>query len=324
MVPPSLCILASSVCKSLQCLISALTQGAEVVTYLGSRVQLHYGEGGTLRANITGVCGSARSAWTTPGLPPLTAVCAFPAYTAQALLGYCPERALRFVHFPGLSCSGSGSWVLCKCTDLVGHAFCAPPRSKQLRWPGAWRAHCPRWTVCLNHLPSPGTWFPKCATRALSQVCHVPPLGSWSQAVTLLAYVNRPGSQEDLVSYWGPAHSLVEDAGSGAEIAPRPPALAVVHLPLCLWWGKGPVRSQLALLWYSLNPLFCEWVRLHLMLELYTGKFSLFFLSLSLAIPQFGLLSHVSSLRLSSGHSGLVVTLSVQPAPSCPAPASWW
>ena len=37
---------------------------------------------------------------------------------------------------------------------------------------------------------------------------------------------------------------------------------------------------------------------------------SLFFLSLSLAIPQFGLLSHVSSLRLLSGHSGLVLTLS--------------
>ena len=43
----------------------------------------------------------------------------------------------------------------------------------------------------------------------------------------------------------------------------------------------------------------------------------------SLAIPQFGLLSHVSSLRLSSGHSGLVVTLSMQPAPPCSAPACW-
>ena len=32
-------------------------------------------------------------------------------------------------------------------------------------------------------------------------------------------------------------------------------------------------------------------------------------LSLSLTIPWFGLLSHISSLRLSSGHSGLVLTL---------------
>ena len=43
--------------------------------------------------------------------------------------------------------------------------------------------------------------------------------------------------------------------------------------------------------------------------ELFTGKFSLSFF-LSLAIPQFRLLSHVSSLRLPSGHSDWVLTLS--------------
>ena len=43
--------------------------------------------------------------------------------------------------------------------------------------------------------------------------------------------------QEDLVSNWGPARSLVEDADSGAEIAPR--LLAVACLPLCLWQGMG-------------------------------------------------------------------------------------
>ena len=48
-------------------------------------------------------------------------------------------------------------------------------------------------------------------------------------------------------------------------------------------------------------------------------------LSLSLAIPQFGLLSHVSFFRLSSGHSGLVLTLSMQPTPPCSAPTClWW
>ena len=46
-------------------------------------------------------------------------------------------------------------------------------------------------------------------------------------------------------------------------------------------------------------------------LKIFVGKFSLSFF-LSLAILQFGLLSHVSSLRLSSGHSGLVLTLNVQ------------
>ena len=74
--------------------------------------------------------------------------------------------------------------------------------------------------------------------------------------MTLPADVNYPGSQEDLVSNWDPAFILVEDDVSGAKIA-----------PCCLWLltpaslplvGDGPVHSQLALLWYSLSPLFCE------------------------------------------------------------------
>ena len=114
---------------------------------------------------------------------------------------------------------------------------------------------------------------------------------------------------------------MVEDAISRSEIAHYLPALAVACLPLCLWSGDGPVRSRLALLWYSLNSLFCEQGRLCLRLELFTGKFSLslFFFSLSLSILQFGLLSHVSSLRLSSGRSGPVLTLSMQPTPPCSA-----
>ena len=66
-------------------------------------------------------------------------------------------------------------------------------------------------------------------------------------AATLLADVNCLGSQEDLVNNWELAHSLVEDAISGAEIAPRLPALAVAHLPLCLWQGMGQsTASQLS------------------------------------------------------------------------------
>ena len=65
---------------------------------------------------------------------------------------------------------------------------------------------------------------------------------------------------------------------SGAKIAPCLLAQAVTHLPLCLRQGDGMVRSRLAFLWYSLNPLFCEWARLCLRLELFMGKFSLSFL----------------------------------------------
>ena len=73
-------------------------------------------------------------------------VCAFPVYTAQALdcsAGNCLMLALGCMHSPGLSCSGSGSQALHKGIDLVGPAFCAHPRSEQLRWPGAWWALLP-------------------------------------------------------------------------------------------------------------------------------------------------------------------------------------
>ena len=94
----------------------------------------------------------------TLGLPPLTA-CVLSQSTLLrlqvALKGNCPKWALGCMHFPCLRCSGSGSWVLHKGTDTVGPAFCALPRSEELRQPGAWRAHCPRWAVSLNHLPGP-------------------------------------------------------------------------------------------------------------------------------------------------------------------------
>ena len=60
--------------------------------------------------------------------------------------------------------------------------------------------------------------------------------------------VNHPGSQEDVVSSWETAHSLVEDAVSGAEIVAAPCllALAVTRLPLCLLVGRG---------WYTASKL---------------------------------------------------------------------
>ena len=83
-------ILASSVCKSLQCRISILIQGVKVVTYLGSLVQLCCGEGGTLQTNIAGVCGECLQ-------------CMDHTESATAQGSMC---------FPGLYCSGSR--VLCK------------------------------------------------------------------------------------------------------------------------------------------------------------------------------------------------------------------
>ena len=51
--------------------------------------------------------------------------------------------------------------------------------------------------------------------------------------MTLLADVNHLGSQEDEVSSWEPAHSLVEDAISGAEIAVA--ALSQAYLSASEW-----------------------------------------------------------------------------------------
>ena len=125
-----------------------------------------------------------------------------------------------------------------KAQTQVCCAFCALPRSKQLRQPGAWQAHCPGWAMHLMHLPSPS-----CPISLLHEKGTMPGVlcfssGSWSQTVTLPASVNCPGSKEDVVIDWQPAHSLVGNAVSGAKIAAAPciPALAVT---LLLLWLQG-------------------------------------------------------------------------------------
>ena len=143
--------------------------------------------------------------------------------------------------------------------------FCALPRSEQLRWPGVWWAHCPRWALHLNHLLGPVAQFPRCTARARSQVYHVSPLGADLRL--------RPSWQmsnvQDPRKMWLVTGSLLtvwwRMPVSWTDIAPCFLALVVARLPLCLWWRvEGYVWSQLALLWYSLNPFLCEQVGLHL------------------------------------------------------------
>ena len=123
-------ILASSVCRYLQCLISILTQGGEGghLFRLTCSVVLW---GGRNTANkhhrcVWGVLAVPGPHWVC--LP--HGVCAFPVYSGSRLL--CRGTIM---HFPGLS--RSGSRVLHKGTDSVGCTFCALPRSEQLRRPGA-------------------------------------------------------------------------------------------------------------------------------------------------------------------------------------------
>ena len=129
-----------------------------MVIYLSSLVHLCCEERGTLQTNITGVCQVCSQCLGHTGLAPTHGVCAFLVYTAQApgcSAGNCLKPALGCAHFPGLRHSGSGSWVLHKCTDLVGPAFYALPRSEQLRQPGAWLAHTPQVHGASYHLPHP-------------------------------------------------------------------------------------------------------------------------------------------------------------------------
>ena len=88
---------------------------------------------------------------------------------------------------------------------------------------------------------------------------------------------------------------MVGDAVLGAEpapfLSPLPPASS----------GTGLVLSLRALLWTCSDPLFCERP------AVCSGRF---IISLSLAVPQFKMVTQKSSLQLSSGHSGPVLTLS--------------
>ena len=86
-----------------------------------------------LQTNNTGLCSQCLSH---TGPAPAHGMCALPAHTAQVLgcsAGNRLRLALGCMHLPGLSCSGSGTWVVLSGADLVGPAFCALPRSEQLR-----------------------------------------------------------------------------------------------------------------------------------------------------------------------------------------------
>ena len=70
--------------------------------------------------------GSARSIWTTVGLPLLTAYVLSRSTLLRlqvALQGNCLKWALGYVPFPGLSSSGSGSWASTKVQTWLGLSF---------------------------------------------------------------------------------------------------------------------------------------------------------------------------------------------------------
>ena len=100
-----------------------------------------------------------------------------------------------------------------------------------------------RWALSLVHFPGPSGSVSRapqghCPRWALSL------LGSWPQAVTLLANGNCPGSWEDMVKDWQPAHSLAGDADSGVDCSSPLPSTSGCHTCLSGSMAGGHKRQQ--------------------------------------------------------------------------------
>ena len=128
-----------------------------MVTYLGLLVQLCCVEGGTLQTNITGMCGECLQCLGHTGFAPAHSVCDFPVYTAQAsdcsavelskaapgLRALPRYKPFRF-RFSGTPQRHRLCWT----------AFCALPRSEQLRQPCLVSARS-QLGGAPDHLPGP-------------------------------------------------------------------------------------------------------------------------------------------------------------------------
>ena len=179
MVPPSLLILPSSVCKSSQCLISSLTQGSKqchLLTLTCSVVL--WGERDTTDKywwHVWGVLTVDGPHWVCHSpkqheLPRSTLLRLQPA-----LQGHCPKWTLCLMHLPAVSCSGSQ--VLCKGTDPDGLCILCSFQVQAAQATGCLLS-IPSQVVCASYtLAGPGCSVPRCTTRAQSQVCCVSPLG---------------------------------------------------------------------------------------------------------------------------------------------------
>ena len=166
-----------------------------MVTFLGSLVHLCCGEGGTLQTNITGMYGSAWSAWAALGFPLIHGVCAFPFYTAQApgcsagelskagpgLHAHPRSKPLRF-RFSGTPQRCRLGWACVLCPSQVRAAQVTRYLVSALS-PG---------TVRLIASPVPAAWFPGCAAVTLPQVCLFWAADLWLQPSRRMSTVQNP------------------------------------------------------------------------------------------------------------------------------------
>ena len=171
---PSLFILASSVCKSLQSLISILTQGGKDGHSFRLTCSVVLWGGRKLRTDITGVCGECAQCLGHTGFAPAHGVCAFLVYTVQGTGCSAGE----------LSTAGPGLRALPRAKSLRFRSSGTPQR-RRVSWAcvlclphvrAAQASRClasalSRWAVRLITTLVPAAQFPGCAMRAPSRVC---------------------------------------------------------------------------------------------------------------------------------------------------------
>ena len=161
--------------------------------------------------------------------------------------------SLGCMRSPGLSRSGSGSWVLHKGADLVGPAFWARPRSEQLSWPGAWWAWSPPVKGC-GFLPPPSQTLSflgvQRARLLRCSVCLFWGADLWLRPSRQISTVRNP-KKSWLASK--PACSLVDDASLGPRLPPAGSSCPRLPVSGRGWSGLQPASSaQSFVLWACL------------------------------------------------------------------------
>ena len=183
---PLVCLFWLPLFASLQCPISSLTQGGKG-GHLFRLTCLVVLWGGRNTANkchwrVWGVLAVCSQCLGHTGFAPAHGVCAFPVDTAQApgcsagelstvgpgLHALPRSKPLRF-RFSGTPQRHRLGWVCVLCPSQVRAAQVTRYLASALSSGGV---------VCLITSLVTAAWFPGCAAGALSQVCHMSPLGS--------------------------------------------------------------------------------------------------------------------------------------------------
>ena len=250
-----------------------------------------------MQRNTTGVCGEC-SQW-------------------MDHTGFAPAQGSMY--FLGPQCSGFR--VLCKGTVPSGPAFHALLRPKLLGFLGAPQGHRPRWAVCFVPFPDLAAQVTRCLVSALFQVVHASYSPPRSRPLSFLGVPQEHSPACAACFLWGAdlrlCHSwqmsTVQDSrktrlanGSLFKVwwkmwclGPRLQQALAFHLWLsqaCLSASReGRPRMAAGLLSFGICSILCSVSMPRLTaLEPFAAKFFFF---VSLAVPWFGLLSHISSLR---------------------------